>query len=383
IANNDETKRILKDIENGKSFLVDGIDFSNQKPIKIGYAPVSVGNSKSPWSVGIAMPLTILDELNQYKWFSIIVGIVVLVIIGGIIISVVIRVIVRPLKEITGYADQIVEGDFDFNIDINRKDEVGLLANSFKAVQETSENLSKLIAKIYENYSKGDLEAKVETDKFRGEWKELIENIFKSFDAVILPVREGIRVLTKVKGGDLRENMGMELKGDFNHLKDAINELHSWLLSLIDFSNKIANGNMSANIEKASDDDQIHEWLILMKNNVGHIVSEVNKFADLSVKGDFDNIKFNTEGAKGVFADIFENLNKTVEAIKEPLSEVNEVMDRMANKDLTVKVEGDYEGLYKKMKERINGFADAINGALSKVSSSTDPACSVALLLRF
>ena len=41
-----------------------------------------------------------------------------------------------------------------------------------------------------------------------------------------------------------------------------------WLTGLIAYVTKIANGDMSATIAKASDQDQIHEWLVLLKNNI-------------------------------------------------------------------------------------------------------------------
>ncbi len=365
-------KEKIDAIKNGELIITDGTNILTNEPAKVVYAPIKVDDTENPWSIGIVMPLTGLDKVKNEMWFSVIIGAVILLVLGSIISLLINKIITKPLLQISGYASRIAEGDLSFPIEIEQRDEIGTLADSFRAVQDTSENIAKLMGHIYEEYSKGNLKAKFKTDQFKGEWKELINNVFNTFNTIIVPVTESIRILSKIKGGDLRENMGMELKGDFNHLKDAINGLHSWLLSLIDFSNKIANGNMSANIEKASDDDQIHEWLILMKNNIRHIVLEVNKFSNLSVKGDFDNIKFDTTDTKGAYSNILKNLTKTVESIKEPLSEVNYVMDKMANNDLTVKVEGDYEGLYKKMKESINGFANSINIALSKVAISTD-----------
>ncbi|PID82235.1 MAG: hypothetical protein CSB16_02315 [Clostridiales bacterium] len=355
----DKGKEKIDAIKNGELIITDGTNILTNEPAKVVYAPIKVDDTENPWSIGIVMPLTELDKVQNKMWFSVIIGVVILLILGSIISLLIHKIITKPLLQISGYASRIAEGDLNFPIEIEQRDEIGTLADSFRAVQDTSEDIAKLIGHIYEEYSKGNLKAKFKTDQFKGEWKELINNVFNTFNTIIVPVTESIRILSKIKDGDLRENMKIELEGDFNHLKDAVNSVHSGLLSIIDFSNKIANGDMNIDITKSSDDDQIYEWLVLMRDNIKHIVSEVNRFGEFSSKGAFDSIKIDTSGAKGVFADIFENLNKTVEAIKKPLSEVNYVMDRMANNDLTVKVEGDYEGLYKKMKESINGFANS------------------------
>ncbi len=371
IVDNEETRRILKKIENGKEFLVDGIDFSTGNPIKIAYAPVSISNTGKPWSVGIAMPLTILNKLNTTKWYSIFVGFVILIIMGLITTYIVFKIIVHPLKKLTNYANQIATGDLDLTIDIDKNDEIGILADSFKEVQRTSENLAKIINSVHGNYSRGNLEAEFEINCLKGEWKKLMERILISFDIVISPVREGIRILSKVKDGDLREKMEVELEGDFNLLKTAVNDVHAWLISLIDFSKKIASGNIKdAHIEKASENDQVYGWLILMKDDIQKIMEEVNNFADLATKGDVENIKLDRTGVEGAYSEILDKLEKTVQAIKEPLAEVNEVMKKMSNKDLTATIKGNYEGIYDELKKSINDFSISINNSLSQVHLS-------------
>ncbi len=372
LGHSEITQKRLVAIQKGELIAADGVMPKTQEPIKVVYAPIQIGTTTTPWSIGIIMPLSILDKINNVKWFSVIFGIVTLLILAGIIIYTVFRVVTKPLVEISNYATKISEGELDFPIEIERKDEIGVLANSFREVQKTSSNLSSLISNIHDNYVEGNLEAKVETKGFKGEWQGLIGNILDSFELVIAPVREGIRILTKIQRGDLREKMNIDLKGDFNLLKDAVNGVHMGLLFIIDFSKKIAKGEVDVEVLKASDEDQIHEWLVLMRDNIKHIVSEVNKFASFSMKGDFDNIRFDSSETKGAYADILSNLTKTVEAIKKPLTEVEQVMLKMASKDLSAKVEGDYQGVYKNLKESINGFADSINQALSQVASSTE-----------
>ncbi|PID30912.1 MAG: hypothetical protein CR982_00670 [Candidatus Cloacimonadota bacterium] len=359
-------------IKEGKFLVTKGVNLKNGKTTEVIYTPIKIGDTNTPWSLCVVMPTSILEQVNRVQWFSIIFSVIILFVLGGVIHFLISKIVARPLLMISDYASKIARGDLDFYIEIDREDEIGTLANSFRSVQETSEDISKLIAYINGEYNKGNLKAKFNTSQFKGEWKDLIDNVLKTFNSVIIPVRESIRVLGKIKRGDLRENITMEVNGDFNELKDAVNGVHAGLSFIIQFSKKIANGDMEIDIFKASNDDQIHEWLVLMRDNIKHIVYEVNKFGEFSSKGDFDNISFENKDANGVYEEIFNNLTKTVKAIKDPLNEVNFVMGKMANRDLSVKVEGDYEGLFRGMKRSINDFTDAINKALSQVAASTD-----------
>ncbi len=48
-------------------------------------------------------------------------------------------------------------------------------------------------------------------------------------DAILLPIGEGNRVLTLIRGGNLREKVEIACKGDHAKMKDAINGVHDWL----------------------------------------------------------------------------------------------------------------------------------------------------------
>ena len=67
-------------------------------------------------------------------------------------------------------------------------------------------------------------------------------------------------------------------------MKNAVNGVHDWLTDLIAYVTKIANGDMTASMAKASDQDQIHEWLVLLKNNINALVADAASWPRLQPK---------------------------------------------------------------------------------------------------
>lgn len=67
---------------------------------------------------------------------------VALSLIIGLFIS---NIISKPVKKLTKVADQIAQGDLDVSIDINTKDEIGQLGNSFRIM---SDNLNEVMSNI-------------------------------------------------------------------------------------------------------------------------------------------------------------------------------------------------------------------------------------------
>ena len=125
-------------------------------------------------------------------------------------------------------------------------------------LQRFQAELSRLI-----DYSKqGQLEKRGDTQGFQGIFGEVISGINQMLDAILLPIGEGNRILRQISGGNLRDKVTIECKGDHQRMKEAINGVHTWLQELIAYVTAIANGDMSAKMSKASADDQIHEWLM-------------------------------------------------------------------------------------------------------------------------
>ena len=60
-------------------------------------------------------------------------------------------------------------------------------------------------------------------------------------------------------------------------MKNAINGVHDWLKGLVDYVTRIANGDMSARMDRTSDQDQIHEWLVLLKSNIVRLQDELGR----------------------------------------------------------------------------------------------------------
>ena len=128
-------------------------------------------------------------------------------------------------------------------------------------------------------------------------------------DAILLPIGEGNRILGQIRGGNLREKVEIACKGDHEKMKNAINGVHDWLTELIAYVTKIANGDMTASMAKASDQDQIHEWLVLLKNNINALAADISLLAKATVDGKLA-IRANASKHQGEFRKIVEGFDE-------------------------------------------------------------------------
>ncbi len=140
-----------------------------------------------------------------------------------------------------------------------------------ETIEQVRVNLKALIVEVdglVQASVEGRLETRADARKHSGDFGKIVQGINGALDAILLPIGEGNRILRNIRGGDLREKVEITCHGDHQKMKDAVNGVHAWLTDLITYVRGIANGDLSVEMGKASSDDQIHEWLMLMKTNL-------------------------------------------------------------------------------------------------------------------
>ncbi len=166
--------------------------------------------------------------------------------------------------------------------------------------------------------AEGKLDTRADAGKHRGEYRRIVEGFNGTLDAILLPIQEEIHVLRQIRGCNLRDRVEVACKGDHEKLKGAVNGVHDWLTELIAFVTKIANGDMTASMARASEQDQIHEWLVLLKTNIGNLIDDTDELAKAAGEGKLGT-RADAGKHKGDYRKIVEGINKTLEMVVEPL----------------------------------------------------------------
>jgi serine phosphatase RsbU (regulator of sigma subunit) len=167
------------------------------------YRGVPVLSSYKPLNIA-GMHWVIMSELDEEEAFShvyrlrrqIILALLVLlfiIAIGSLLIS---RRITRPLKILTDDARALARGNFDVEINIKRKDEIGILAMSFRKMQISIKNLVEDLRHINENLEHKVVERTLEINKqkevLEHQNKEILDSINYALrlQSAILPPNE-------------------------------------------------------------------------------------------------------------------------------------------------------------------------------------------------
>jgi len=238
--------------------------------------------------------------------------------------------VIGPLNVSAEYVDRISKGDIPPKITDTYHGDFNEIKNSLNACIDAVNALVAETGVLIEASREGQLGKRADVAKHQGAYADIVKGVNDMLDAILLPIGEGNRVLTLIRGGNLREKVDIDCKGDHAKMKDSINGVHGWLTDLIAYVTKVANGDMSATMAKASGQDQIHEWLALLKTNINGLIADTDTLVKAAAEGKLGT-RADASRHTGDYRKIVEGINKTLEMVVEPLKVTAENASALAS----------------------------------------------------
>ena len=189
------------------------------------------------------------------------------------------------------------------------------------------------------------------------------------------PLDEITTVAKQIAKGDLSHDIAIRRGDEIGELADAFRNMNDVLKGKADVAEKIAQGDLSAEVDVASDKDVLGIAMVTMKDCITALVGDVNTFANAAQEG---QLRYRADEARhaGDFRNIIKGINGTLEAVMGPINEAADILSRVAERDLTDRVTGDYKGDHAKIKDSLNMALDNLDEALSQVAMVSEQVAS-------
>jgi len=98
-------------------------------------------------------------------------------------------------------------------------------------------------------------------------------------------------------------------------------------------------------------------------------IAQVNKVIQHAVKGDL-NQRADSSNSTGDYRIILENINTLMDKINELISETSQALEKMANKDLSIRITNEFDGIFKKLTDNTNQTAINFERAFSIINEN-------------
>jgi methyl-accepting chemotaxis protein len=305
----------------------------------------------------------------------------------------------------------------DFSIDMDRLP--GKKAKITEAIDEVKKSLKAVraeIARLVEAAIRGELSTRADASKFQFEFKEMVEGINKTLDAVIGPLNVAADYVDKISKGAIPPRITDAYSGDFNTIKNNLNTCIDAVNALVADANKLSvaavEGKLATRADATRHQGDFRKIVEGVNKTLDAVIGPLNVAADYvdriskgnipakitdSYNGDFNTIKHNlntcidavnslvadanmlsvaavegklatrADAAKhgGDFRKIVDGVNQTLDAVIDPLNVAAEYVDKISKGNIPARITDSYNGDFNTIKNNLNTCIDAVNALVA------------------
>jgi methyl-accepting chemotaxis protein len=137
--------------------------------------------------------------------------------------------VIGPLNVAANYVDRISKGDIPARITDSYNGDFNTIKNNLNTCVDA---VNKLIADanmLSAAAVAGKLETRANAAQHQGDFRRIVEGVNATLDAVVSPIQDVQRVMLAMEQGDMTQSISRSYNGDFDALKQAINNTISRL----------------------------------------------------------------------------------------------------------------------------------------------------------
>jgi methyl-accepting chemotaxis protein len=211
-------------------------------------------------------------------------ALMIALVIGGILLGLglgvfISRSIANPLTQLEAAAKKIALGDVNQEVEYRSNDEVGSLAESFRAVINAVKALTGDAVQLSESARQGKLSTRADVSKHQGDYRRIVEGVNETLDAVVGPLTTAAEHIARISKGDIPELITASYNGDFNSIKESMNKLIVAMNEITAAAEEIAGGNLTVKLEKRSEKDTLMQALSAMTEALTRTVGDIRSIA--------------------------------------------------------------------------------------------------------
>jgi len=264
-------------------------------------------------------------------------------VIMGIIVAVTMTLgIVKPMNKSVEFARAVARGDLDAKIDIDQKDEVGILANTLREMNDRIKAVLQETDRLIEAVGEGRLDVRGREDAFSGGWARLISGVNSLIDAFTAPIKVTADYIERISQSEIPEEITDEYKGDFNLIKNNLN---------------------------------------MLIKDISNVLREVGDLSQSVQEGRLET-RINTSQFGGGWLELSTGINNVIDAFVKPINMTAEYVDRISRGDIPETITEEYKGDFNKTKDNLNILIDTIQFVLKETDTLTKAVQNGSLELR-
>ncbi len=247
--------------------------------------------------------------------------------------------VIEPLRIAADLIETVAYGRDFTDITAQMRGDYAAIKENGNAMRETLYGVLGALLQMGEAAERGDLDHRIDSSQFRGRWVDIIESMNKAYATVAEPFQRLIDHADHLSQGIIPPTITRDYKGQLLRAKEAYNTLFQTIRTLVEDATALAEAGVKGQLETRADASK----------------------------------------HKGDFRKIVEGVNATLDAVVQPIQELQAVLERVAARDLTARVQGSYQGDFDAIKTATNRAIENLDEGLQQVAIGADQVASASV----
>ncbi len=305
------------------------------------------------------------------------VGAVVMIALGMFLA----RTISKVLGALIGESKRLSEAAVDGKLETRGDPE--LVSLEFRPIVEgVNATLDAVIgplnvaAEYVDRISKGDIPAKI-TDTYRGDFNEIKNNLNQCIEALSGLIHDMKHMSDEHNAGDIDVVIPVDkFQNAYREMAQGINDMVNGHITVkkkaMACVAEFGRGNFEAPLEQFPGKKAfINETVEAVRTNLKNVTSEAAGLARAAKEGDLET-RADLKKYTGEWQQIIRGMNDMLEGFVVPIRDIGEALERLARKDFSQEVTQDYPGAYGELRDNVNLVVTNLRGAIEQINESAN-----------
>ncbi len=237
----------------------------------------------------------------------------------------------RNVRRAAAVAANIAQGMLDERIVPPSRDETGQLLDNMRQMQEQVQRVLAAQSEMAQRHDAGQISYRMQADSFPGAYATMVRDTNALVGSHIAVMMQLAQIMSRYAIGDLSQDMD-RLPGEKAVLSDTMDTVKA---------------NLSA------------------MNSEIKLLAQAAANGDFSVRGDAQRFQYD-------FRAMVDSLNQLMSTADANLQSLSNVLQAIAAGDLTSRMQGDFHGVFARMRDDANATVTQLADIVGRIQRSTD-----------
>ncbi|RMF96941.1 MAG: methyl-accepting chemotaxis protein [Candidatus Schekmanbacteria bacterium] len=195
--------------------------------------------------------------------------------------------------------------------------------------------------------------------------------IFLILRRITKPLKDISETAKRISMGETNIEIEYNSKDEIGMLAQAFRELTEYIKNAAKCVNELANGKLKISAVMKSEKDEMNKSFLNLQNTLREVIDDTEAVIRSAKEGNLKK-RVDVSKYKGSFRKLAVTSNELLDSIIKPIDESAEVLEKIANYNLAVRMKNDYAGEFAKIKESLNKAVSNLDTILLQTKCSAE-----------